>query len=86
MERLLAEGQWKELSEIAHSLRGSAASVGFPRVAAACKTMELAARDKKPGDANSAHTQENMDDYFAMIQFHYRVADEALGAWLKANL
>ena len=85
MERLLAEGEWKELSEIAHSLRGSAASVGFPRVAAACKTLELAARDKTPGDLSSVHTQEHLDDHFAMIQFHYRVADDALSKWLKNN-
>jgi CheY-like chemotaxis protein len=82
MERLLAIGQWSQLAELAHSLRGSSASMGYPRVAANCKNLELAARRKQSDLELSAPTQEAMDDYFALIKYHYWEADTALRKWL----
>ena len=85
MERLLASGNWSGLAEIAHSLRGSSASMGFPRVAADCKDLELAARQKQLDEALNGPTQETLDDYFALIKFHYREADAALRQWLAES-
>ena len=82
MERLLASGDWRRLAEIAHSLRGSSASMGFPRVAADCKNLELAARRKQTPLAPDAPTQEILDDHFALVRFHYREAESALRHWL----
>ena len=85
MERLLASGNWSGLAEIAHSLCGSSASMGFPRVAADCKDLELAARRKQPDIALNGPTQETLDDYFALIKFHYLEADAALRQWLAES-
>ena len=85
MERLLATGSWSALSEIAHSLCGSSASMGFPRVAANCKELELAARRKQSEQQPDSPTQEHLDNYFALIKFHYWEADAALRDWLSKN-
>ena len=85
MERLLATESWSALGEIAHSLCGSSASMGFPRVAANCKQLELAARSKQSGQQPDTPTQEHLDNYFALIKFHYREADAALHDWLSNN-
>ena len=82
MERLLASGEWSRLAEIAHSLCGSSASMGYPRVAAQCKGLELAARRKQTDAEPDAPTQETLDDFFALIKFHYWEADAALQQWL----
>ena len=86
MERLLATGNWSALSEIAHSLCGSSASMGFPRVAANCKALELAARRKQAEQQADTPTQEHLDNYFALIKFHYWEADAALRDWLSNNV
>ena len=52
IENCLANREWKALSEVAHSLRGASASMGFPRVAALCKDLELASRQL--AEANAA--------------------------------
>ncbi|MEO8383873.1 MAG: ATP-binding protein [Betaproteobacteria bacterium] len=83
MERLLAIGNWSALAEIAHSLCGSSASMGYPRVAANCKELELAARRKQTEKQPDTPTQEHLDDYFALIKFHYLEADAALRNWLS---
>ena len=85
MERLLATGSWSALAEIAHSLRGSSASMGFPRVAANCKELELGARRKQSEQQPDTPTQEHLDNYFALIKFHYWEADAALRDWLSNN-
>ncbi len=85
MERLLATENWSALAEIAHSLCGSSASMGFPRVAANCKQLELAARSKQTGQQSDTPTQEHLDNYFALIKFHYWEADAALRDWLSKN-
>ena len=86
MERLLASGHWARLSEVAHSLCGSSASMGYPRVAANCKELELAARRKQNDPETDAPTQEALDDFFALIKFHYREADSALQQWLAGTV
>ena len=85
MERLLATGSWSALAEIAHSLCGSSASIGYPRVAANCKQLELAARHKHTEKQPDVPTQEHLDNYFALIKFHYWEADAALRDWLKID-
>jgi len=49
MRSALAGGDARALSVAAHTLRGSAANVGAARLAAACATLEVAA--KQPADA-----------------------------------
>ena len=82
MECLLASAHWSQLAEIAHSLRGSSASMGYPRVAAYCKDLELAARKIKDNRELDARTQESLENYFTLIRFHYEEADAALREWL----
>ena len=86
MERLLASGHWARLSEVAHSLCGSSASMGYPRVAANCKELELAARRKQNDPDPDAPTQEALDDFYALIKFHYWEADSALQQWLAGTV
>lgn len=92
MASCLVDANWLLLGDIAHSLRGASASVGFPRVAAACKSLELAARQlaPKPGvtPAQSADTppsQAQMDELYEDIKRCYLEADAALTRWLKES-
>jgi CheY-like chemotaxis protein/HPt (histidine-containing phosphotransfer) domain-containing protein len=54
IETCLANREWKALSDVAHSLRGASASMGFPRVAALCKDLELASRQLAEANAAAA--------------------------------
>ena len=85
MKLLLTSGHWLRLAEIAHSLRGSSASMGFPRVAAGCKDLELAARRKQSDAELGLTNHEKLDDFLVRIEFHYREADAALVQWLAKN-
>ncbi len=85
LERLLAGGQWAALAEMAHSLRGSSASMGFPRVAMYCKDLELAAREIQSGADHESDATENLSETVRLIRFHYREADAALTEWLAAS-
>ncbi len=96
IEACLANREWKALSEVAHSLRGSSASMGFPRVAALCKDLELASRqlaEINTGDAanstaiNAAKgtklaTQSELDEIFELTRYYYNQGDIALREWL----
>ena len=82
IQHLLAAGDWPRLAEVAHSLRGSAASVGYPRMAADCKLLELAARQNLAGQGSPSPNQQKLDGYFAQMKFHYQEADTALQKWL----
>jgi PAS domain S-box-containing protein len=85
MENCLASGNWKDLAETAHSLRGASASMGFPRVASLCKDLELSARrlvEESGSDAEALPTQHQLDEVFEQIKHYYTEADEALTAWL----
>jgi PAS domain S-box-containing protein len=84
IETMLGSGDWHGLAETAHSLRGASASMGFPRVAALCKDLELAARSMENGDSTSASrvTQADLDKLFERIRHHYAEADRALREWL----
>jgi PAS domain S-box-containing protein len=55
MENCLANSEWKTLKDVSHSLRGASASMGFPRVAALCKDLELAAKSRC--EADDSHDQ-----------------------------
>lgn len=85
METQLATGQWASLAETAHSLRGSAASVGFPRVAARCKDLELAARRTQGEAAASTDSVTALAEMLAAVRFHSDEADVALLQWLASS-
>ena len=85
MERLLAGSQWSQLAEIAHNLRGSSASMGFPRVAAHCKDLELAARRVHTDPNAPVSAREKLADMLARIKFHDAEANTALQQWLADN-
>ena len=91
MEACLANQDWKQLAETAHSLRGASASVGFPRVAALCKDMELGSRKLTNVNlnitdiANASQAQAAFDEIFELIQHYYREADRALAVWLSED-
>ena len=91
IEDCLGCADWKRLSDTAHSLRGAAASMGFPRVAAICKSLELGGRRLLPNDPKLAllgldniapPTQQELDELYEQMGLHYREADIAMSAWL----
>jgi PAS domain S-box-containing protein len=96
IENCLAHREWKALSEVAHSLRGASASMGFPRVASLCKDLELASRqlaeanaDTSDGATKAAQTkgiklasQSELDEIFELTRYYYHQADVALHEWL----
>jgi PAS domain S-box-containing protein len=89
MASCLVDSNWLLLGDLAHSLRGASASIGFPRVAAACKALELAARrlSPKPGVPPTASndplpTQGQMDELYEDIKRYFYEADIALAKWL----
>jgi HPt (histidine-containing phosphotransfer) domain-containing protein len=89
MASCLVDSNWLHLGDLAHSLRGSSASIGFPRVAAACKALELAARRLSPKPnvpptvANDPlPTQGQMDELYEDIMRYFYEADIALAKWL----
>ena len=85
LERLLASGHWSQLAEVAHSLRGSSASMGFPRVAAHCKDLELSARRMQSGVERQVPVEEDLAAVIARIRFHYAEADTGLREWLATS-
>jgi HPt (histidine-containing phosphotransfer) domain-containing protein len=89
MASCLVDSNWLLLGDLAHSLRGASASVGFPRVAAACKTLELASRRlvPKPGvppteSSDPLPTQGQMDELYEDLKRYFYEADIALAKWL----
>jgi len=87
MEGVLAGGDWHSLSEISHSLRGASASMGFPRVAALCKDLEISARSLVTGDETSMSptTSAQLAGLLEQIKLNYAEADRALTEWLAAT-
>ncbi len=99
IENCLANREWKALSEVAHSLRGASASMGFPRVAALCKDLELASRQLAEANAAAADgtvetnatktpklaSQSELDEIFELTRYYYNQADAALREWLAAT-
>ncbi|MCA2997665.1 MAG: response regulator [Rhodocyclaceae bacterium] len=89
MASCLVDSNWLLLGDLSHSLRGASASIGFPRVSAACKALELAARrlSPKPGfpptvSSDPLPTQGQMDELYEEIKRHFYEADVALTKWL----
>ncbi len=96
IENCLANREWKALSDVAHSLRGASASMGFPRVASLCKDLELASRQLAEANAASADktsearptkgiklaSQSELDEIFELTRYYYNQADTALREWL----
>ncbi len=92
MASCLVDSNWLLLGDLAHSLRGASASIGFPRVAAACKAVELAARrlTPKPGvpptvSDDPLPSQAQMDELYEDIKRYFYEADIALAKWLAES-
>ena len=92
MASCLVDSNWLLLGDITHSLRGSSASIGFPRVAAACKTLELAARRLAPKAGvppttsdELLPTQGQLDELYEDIKRYFFEAEMALTKWLKTQ-
>ena len=99
MRSSIAQQDWKQLSEVAHSLRGASASMGFPRVALLCKDLELASRQlvTHAGSATNTINQhssgsnpdalsiQKLSEIFELIQQRYSEADTALSKWLSES-
>jgi PAS domain S-box-containing protein len=89
MQQALERADWMVLGDTAHSMRGAASSIGFPRVADACKRLELATRRLMPKaglptqttDA-SLPTPAEIDELFDDIQAKFFEANQALEKWL----
>ncbi len=86
----LADGNWELLGDTAHSLRGASASVGFPRVAASCKDLEMAARQLAPKSgvspaaaAAATLTRGQLDALYEQITRDFYEAEAALKHWLN---
>ena len=91
MASCLVDSNWLLLGDISHSLRGSSASIGFPRVAATCKTLELSARRLSPKAGvpptpsnDPLPTQGQMDELYEDIKRYFYEANMALTKWLHA--
>ena len=87
MARQIAAGEWAALSETAHSLRGASASMGFPRVAAMCKSLEQAA-GKLATSVDSSSIEINppgLLDAYTKIKLNYAEASIALQSWLTST-
>jgi HPt (histidine-containing phosphotransfer) domain-containing protein len=92
MSSCLVDSNWLLLGDTAHSLRGAAASIGFPRVAEVCKSLELATRRLTPkagmpmveSDAPMP-TQKEVDEMYEKITLHFYEAEAALAKWLAAT-
>ncbi len=89
MEAELVASDWLALGDTTHSMRGAAASIGFPRVAAACKQLELNSRrlTPKPGvppvsTDTPLPSHREMDQLFEEIKVLYLEANTALTKWL----
>ncbi len=92
MSSCLVDSNWLLLGDTAHSLRGASASIGFPRVAATCKTLELVARRLAPKAGlpavtsnESLPTQSEVDELFEQMTFHFYEAEAALTKWLATS-
>jgi PAS domain S-box-containing protein len=89
MASCLVDSNWLLLGDLSHSLRGASASIGFPRVSAACKALELAARRLSPKQgvpptmsSDPLPTQGQMDELYEDIKRYFYEADIALTKWL----
>lgn len=92
MASCLVDSNWLLLGDFSHSLRGSSASIGFPRVAAACKTLELSARrlSPKPGvpptvSNDALPTQGQMDELYEDVKRYFYEANMTLTKWLAST-
>ncbi len=84
METALTDGNWKALMDVAHSLRGASASMGYPRVAAVCKDLEMGAKKLVNGGSTEIDgaQQAEFDELFELLQHYYAQGDTALSKWL----
>jgi HPt (histidine-containing phosphotransfer) domain-containing protein len=87
MENMLAAGDWHGLSETSHSLRGASASMGFPRVAALCKDLEISARslEKSAQAPVEPAVLAGLASLLGQIRLTYAEADRALTVWLAST-
>lgn len=92
MASCLVDSNWLLLGDLSHSLRGASASIGFPRVSAACKALELASRRLVPSpgvpptaSSDPLPTQGQMDELYEDIKRYFYEADIALTKWLAES-
>jgi PAS domain S-box-containing protein len=82
-------GDWAGLAETAHSLRGAAASIGFPRVAALCKDLEAIARTLAGQRGKHAAVADASPRQAMALIAHLKVrveeANRALDKWLATQ-
>lgn len=79
---------WAGLAETAHSLRGAAASIGFPRVSAVCKDIEAHARTLagNPGKMQrvTGATPATVSQLLVSLNSRVIEANVALDEWLAS--
>ncbi|WP_018692020.1 ATP-binding protein [Algicola sagamiensis] len=61
LKHLFAEREWHDLKRKAHSLKGSAGSMGFPEMTQMAASLEKLAKEKQAGDCEAIF--HSMDDY-----------------------
>jgi PAS domain S-box-containing protein len=80
---------WAGLAETAHSLRGAAASIGFPRVAVVCKDIEAHARTLagNPGKMQrvAEATPTSVSELLVSLNSRVIEANVALDEWLASS-
>ncbi len=86
LQTTLAGHKWPEVAEVAHSLRGSTASMGFLRVAFLCKELELGARAR--AEVEIADPAAPLDfttfaDLLSRLRLNFAEAEAALNDWQK---
>ena len=86
LQTALAAHQWHNVAELAHSLRGSTASMGFLRVAFLCKEIELSARarlETEKLDPSAALDFTKFADLLSRLRLNFAEAETALYDWQK---
>jgi hypothetical protein len=59
--------------------------MGFPRVAAKCKELELAARENQKASDAKSPLAANLGQILERLKFHNEEADAALREWLAKS-
>jgi PAS domain S-box-containing protein len=86
VQTALAAHKWHDVAELAHSLRGSTASMGFLRVAFICKELELSARAREEVekiDPAAALDFTKFADLLSRLRLNFAEAETALYDWQK---
>lgn len=70
MAQAIAKGDLEQLRHLSHSLKGASATLGMPRVSAACRELEMAAREGRSQDFARCHAlvAAEMDAVYAQMR------------------